>query len=771
MIRIGLFSLLIACSCSVTNSYNIIPLPLEMIQQEGKFTISAKTTVVVPEIGDDFSLSADFFIQRFKAASGITLCMVHDTGNAPANSVIFKKSENSELGNEGYMLSVSKTGAIIEAMTGNGAFYAIQSLMQLLPPEIYSPKKQRLSWCVPCVEIKDKPRYSYRGLHLDVARHFFPVEFVKRYIDMIAFHKMNTFHWHLTEDQGWRIEIKSHPKLTEIGSIRKETLIGSYYDLYPQEFDGTPHGGYYTQEEVREVVEYARQRFVTVIPEIEMPGHAMAALTAYPELSCTGGPFEVATKWGIFPDVFCPKEETFIMLEDVLKEVMELFPGEYIHIGGDECPKVRWKVCPHCQALMKREKLKNEDELQSYFMSRIEKFVSAHGRRIIGWDEILEGGLPERATVMSWRGVSGGIAAAQQRHHVIMSPITHCYLNLYQYDPYLEPLTFGDYLTLQKCYSYEPTPAELSAEEQKYILGVQGNMWCEYASTEEDVEYMVFPRAAAIAEIGWTDGAKKDYGRFAARLKAHLKRFDFYGWGYSKTMFDVLATPKTQFDEGKLYLNLQSQYDSTAIRYTLDGSVPTAKSMKYTEPVEIKGRRILKAGIFENGKLMGRIFEREYVGHKAIGAVCTLANGVTTAIPVDGLRAFVFENPGWYVRPRNAIRADGQDITLTIDLKEVQLITRITACFVNQPLYRVVAPTHITVAYSTDGENYTVLPMVSIENKEPNRRRNVEGSIDTGNITARYLSVTITNAGSPFPAGSTNEGKPSVILLDELIVE
>jgi len=771
MKKIGFYALLLAYSCSLPNTYDIIPLPVEMNPQEGRFKISDKTVVVVPSHQQDFSLAAHFFIRQFEIASGIQLCMIDDTEITPSNSIEIKLDDTQEFGNEGYALLVTKTGITIKATTGNGAFYAIQSLIQLLPPEILSPKKQRASWSVPCVEIKDKPRYPYRGLHLDVARHFFSVEFVKRYIDMIALHKMNTFHWHLTDDQGWRVEIKSHPKLTQIGSIRKETLMGSYYDLYPQQFDGTPYGGYYTQEEIKEVVEYARQRFVTVIPEIEMPGHAMAALAAYPQLSCSGGPIEVATKWGIFPDVYCTKEETFAMLEDVLSEVMELFPSEYIHIGGDECPKVRWKTCPQCQALMKREKLKDEDELQSYFIRRIEQFVSAHGRKIIGWDEILEGGLPERATVMSWRGIGGGIAAAKQGHHVIMSPISYCYLNLYQYDPYLEPLTFGDFLTLQKTYSYEPTPAELTADEQAYILGVQGNMWCEYASTCEDVEYLVFPRALAIAEIGWTAMDKKDYYHFAARLKEYIKHLDAYGLRYSKTVFDVLATPVSDIKEGKLFVKLQSQYDSTAIRYTLDGNALTAKSSPYTQPVEIQGRQTIKAGIFEQGKLLGRIFEQEYVGHKAIGALCTLNDGSVTTTPIDGIRISVFDNPGWYVKPRNGIRVDGEDLVLNIDLKEIQSIKHITACVVNQPLYRVVAPTHIMVAYSTDGENYTKLPVVAIENRNPDRRRNVEGSIDTGKITARYLTVTLTNAGSPFPPGSTNEGKTSVIIVDEIVVE
>ncbi len=766
-----------ACSTSSPNVYNVIPLPQQMEPKEGKFVLDGKTTITIPAENKDFRMAADFLAQRIELASGIKLSIVEGDRAVVANSmppktIWFVQSDRSDFGKEGYTLSVTKDGIKVEAQTGNGAFYAIQTILQLLPPEILSSQKQNVAWTIPCVEVKDAPRYSYRGMHLDAARHFFSVDFIKRYIDMMALHKMNTFHWHLTDDQGWRIEIKSHPKLTEIGSKRKETLVGSYYDEYPQVYDGKPYDGYYTQEDVKAVVEYARQRFITVIPEIEMPGHAMAALSAYPELSCTGAQIEVSPKWGIFPDIFCPKEETFKLLEDVLTEVMGLFPSEYIHLGGDECPKIRWKECKHCQALIKKEKLKNEEELQSYFMSRMEKFVSSHGRRIIGWDEILDGGLPEEATVMSWRGIKGGIAAAQQKHYVIMTPTTHCYLDYYQYDPYFESVTIGNFTPLQKTYSFEPTPEELSHEEQQYILGVQGNMWNEYNATSTDVESDVFPRALAIAEIAWTNKDKKDFYDFARRLKAHFAYLDALGVTYSKTMFDVLVTPEYNAETSHLMVKLQSQYDTTAIRYTTDGSMPNKSSSIYSTPLEINGRVTLKAGLFENGKLIGRIFEREYVGHKALGAVCKVeGDTATTLIPVDGLRASVFENPGWYPKPRNMVRADGADLTLTLDLKQSTPISRVTAGLVNQPLYRVVAPTEIMVAYSDDGQTFTTFPAAKIENKEPNRRRNVEGSTTLSNVTARYLKVTLKNAGSPFPTGSTNEGKPSVILLDELIVE
>jgi len=373
----------------------------------------------------------------------------------------------------------------------------------------------------------------------------FPIAYIKRYIDMIALHKMNRFHWHLTEDQGWRIEISKYPRLTEIGAFRKETLIG-HGGRRPFEFDGKRYGGFYTKEEVKEIVEYARTKFITVIPEIEMPGHAMAALASYPELGCTGGPYEVQTRWGVFEDVYCAgKEETFTFLENVLTEVMELFPSEYIHVGGDECPKTQWEKCPLCQQRIKEEGLKNEHELQSYFIQRIEKFVLSKGKKIIGWDEILEGGLAPEATVMSWRGTTGGIEAAKQKHDVIMTPYTYVYLDYYQCEPQGEPLAIGGYLPIEKVYSYNPMPEELTPEEQKHILGVQGNLWSEYLSTPEHMEYMAYPRMFAVAESGWTPDRLKDFEDFLARFEILKKRYDNVGINYFKGEYrDIRAQNK-----------------------------------------------------------------------------------------------------------------------------------------------------------------------------------------------------------------------------------
>jgi len=430
----------------------------------------------------------------------------------------------------------------LKRLSPTGIFYALQTLYQLLPADIYGKNRSDIKkWEIPCVNIEDAPRFSYRGLHLDVCRHFFPVEFIKKYIDAMAIHKLNRFHWHLTDDQGWRIEIKKYPLLTEIGSQRPETLIGHYYENMPQQFDNKTYGGYYTQDEAREIVKYAASKFITVIPEIEMPGHAMAAIAAYPYLSCTQKPLNVATKWGVFDDVFCTRETNFTFLEDVLSEIMAIFPSEYIHIGGDECPKTRWKNCPDCQARIKKLKLKDEHELQSYFIQRIEKFVNAQGRKIIGWDEILEGGLAPNATVMSWRGIDGGIAAAKSGHNVIMTPMSHCYFDFYQAEPATEPTAIGGYVPLIKVYDFEPVPKVLTAEEAKYIIGAQANVWTEYITSASHVEYMAYPRASALSEVLWTNPENKNWTRFSANMLNAFDRFKALDINASKAFFDINA--------------------------------------------------------------------------------------------------------------------------------------------------------------------------------------------------------------------------------------
>ncbi len=477
---------------------------------DGAYTLTPETVIFVS--AESRSIG-EYLSGLLAPATGLKL-VVEETEQLDKRTGIALRiySDKSDHGPEGYTLSVLNDRVVIEAFAPAGLFYGCQTLRQLLPAAIESREKaEGVDWIVPVVEIEDKPRYLWRGMHLDVGRHFFPISFIKRYIDLLALHKMNRFHWHLTDDQGWRVEIEKYPKLTEIGAWRKGE-------------GGAGYGGSYTQDEVREVVEYARQRFIAVVPEIEMPGHAQAALASYPELSCTGGPFEVWTEWGISSEVFCAGDDAiFEFLENVLAEVVDLFPGEYIHVGGDECPKGRWRACEKCQMRIEAEGLKDEDELQSYFIKRISRFLAAKGRRLIGWDEILEGGLAQGATVMSWRGTEGGIAAVKVGHDVVMSPYSHCYFDYKHDDAPDEPGRLG-VIALETVYSYDPTPAELTPEEAKHVLGSQGNVWTEGMRTEKEVEQMVFPRLCALAEVVWSPQVLRDWSDFKERLRVYGER-------------------------------------------------------------------------------------------------------------------------------------------------------------------------------------------------------------------------------------------------------
>lgn len=512
---------------NMPEKYSVIPKPAELVMARGSFVIDAKTELTVSPLNDQTVLPADFLAGMLRKSASVPMPVKEDAGEGRNRIIMIIDTTASEK-SEGYTLSVTNRNIVLKSPSAAGLFRGVQTIRQLLPPEVETEGglAGEAAATVPGCYIEDAPRFSYRGMHLDVSRHFFTVEEVKRYLDIMALHKFNVFHWHLTDDQGWRIEIKKYPELTTVGSQRSETLVG-HGGRPPFTFDGTPHGGYYTHEQVKEIVKYASDRFITVIPEIEMPGHAVAALASYPWLSCTGKRLDVQTRWGVFDDVFCAGKDTvFAFLEDVLDEVTGLFPSEYIHIGGDECPKVRWETCPACQKRIRDEGLEDEHELQSWFITRMENYLSTLGRKIIGWDEILEGGLAPGATVMSWRGISGGIQAARMNHDVIMTPTTHMYLDYYQTEPAGEPLAIGGYLPLERVYSFEPLPDELTAEEQKYILGLQGNVWTEYISDISHLEYMAFPRAFAISETGWTPAMKKDFEEFLARLEVQKARYD-----------------------------------------------------------------------------------------------------------------------------------------------------------------------------------------------------------------------------------------------------
>ncbi|KPK87342.1 MAG: hypothetical protein AMS27_02575 [Bacteroides sp. SM23_62_1] len=512
---------------TVSEFPSIIPAPVSMLIGKGQFTITPQTQIAYPGENSEIRKIGEYLNELVNEYAGFYLSLI-ELDNAGANCISLQTGDFPDLGQEGYNLKSSKKGVQITAGQPNGLFYGIITLWQLFPTN-----QVENTLAIPAVEIMDKPRYKWRGAHLDVCRHFFSVEFVKKYIDILARHKLNMFHWHLTEDQGWRIEINKYPLLTEVGAWRDETVIGRPRRNTPVQFDGIRHGGFYTQDEIRDVIQYAANRYITVIPEIEMPGHAQAAIAAYPELGCTGEKVSVRTTWGISPYIYNVEDETFEFLENVLSEVIDLFPSQYIHIGGDEARKDQWEASKRIQQQIKDLGLQNEDELQSYFIKRIEKFINSKGKNLIGWDEILEGGLAPNATVMSWRGISGGIEAAREGHDVIMSPTTHCYFDYYQsQNREQEPLAIGGYLPVDTVYAFEPTPAELSEEETKHILGVQANVWTEYISTTEGVEYMLLPRLCALSEIAWSPKEIRDWEDFRARLNTQVKRYETMGWNY-----------------------------------------------------------------------------------------------------------------------------------------------------------------------------------------------------------------------------------------------
>ncbi len=529
---IGVVSILFSCKEPVPRPVvRIIPLPAEVTDQEGLFTLSNSNKIEINSESDQMRQLASFLTVHTEKYYGFSNAVVTaETGDK--GSVFLKLDENLKLGKEDYNLSVSSDGVQIEAATPNGLFYGIQTLIQLMP----STPKQVNEIILPGVEIKDSPRFSWRGLHLDVSRHFMPKEFILKYLDYMAMHKLNTFNWHVADDQGWRIEIKKYPRLTEIGSVRKTTMIGHINN--PTGVDTIPSGGYYSQNDVREIVAYASQRFITIVPGIGMPGHALAALAAYPELGCTGVPYEVATRWGTFNDVYCPgKEGTYTFIKDVIAEMTTLFPGRYIHIGGADCSEIRWEKCPQCQLKMKTDSMGNVHDLHNYIVRRIGRTLDSLGRDMVGWDEIVKDTLITKAVVMSWRGQTGGIEAIKRKLQTVMSPAKFCNFDQYQTNPKGEPLAVGGLLTLEQVYNFEPVPEDLSRQEARYIIGAQANVWTQYMKTPEFVEYMVFPRVAALSEVLWSTKESRNYPWFKKRMLEQIKRYDAEGIRYCKTEF------------------------------------------------------------------------------------------------------------------------------------------------------------------------------------------------------------------------------------------
>lgn len=600
-----LFSLSAMAQNGKTPDINLIPLPVKVENRPGFFKINADTRLV-----SDPSLEGitDLFASMLNAPSGYKL--LHE--NSHGNGIHFdiNSAYNKTLGEEGYILDVTPTRINISANKPAGLFYGMQSLIQLLPKEVESSVKvKEEDWTVPCVKITDYPRFAWRGLMLDVSRHYFPKESVKKYIDQLAKYKMNVFHWHLTDDQGWRIEIKSLPELTAIGAWRAPR-VGTWWTREPRApNEATTYGGFYTQEDVKEIVKYAQERFVTILPEIDVPGHSLAALAAYPNLSCTGGPFNVNVGNAFYTkedNALCPgNEQSFAFMDKVITELAALFPGQYIHIGGDECYKGFWKNCEKCRKRMTDEKLKTVEELQSYFIKRMEKIITSKGKKMIGWDEILEGGLAPEATVMSWRGTQGGINAAKMNHPVIMAPSNNCYLDLYQGDPAGEPPTYSR-LTLNTCYNFEPIPAEVT--DQSLILGAQACLWTESVPTYRHAEYMTWPRAFALSEVFWSPKTAKNWNGFIHRMEANMARYDVANVNYARSVYDAAIRPIKKTADKPMRITLTKELEDLDIYYTFDGTYPDHFSPKYTDTLHIpKGADTFRMITYRNNKAIGKM--------------------------------------------------------------------------------------------------------------------------------------------------------------------
>lgn len=590
----------------VSSEVNIIPRPRNFFMGDSHFKVKKDTKIVLQIKNEELKKLSDYLASTLRRITGFEIPIVfYDEAREVNGDFIFSLTKVRNKSDEAYQFEYRGGNYLLQANTGKGIFYGIQTLIQLIPQEVLTAENQG-QFSIPGMNLTDSPRFAYRGMMLDVSRHFFPKEFVLKFLDLLAMYKFNTFHWHLTDDNGWRIEIKEYPKLTEIAAWRVDREEFHWREREaPKPGEEATYGGSYSQEEVKEIIQYAQDRYITIIPEIEMPGHTSEVFAAYPELSCTGKKMQVSpgAYWPI-TEIFCAgKEETFAFIENVLDEVIELFPSEYIHIGGDEATKTRWEQCPHCQARIREEGLKDEHELQSYFIKRIEKYVLSKGKKIIGWDEILEGGLAPEATVMSWRGMEGGIKAAEQGHDVIMTPTSHCYFDYYQADSDFEPLAIGGFTTLKKVYSFEPVPPELSEEEAKHVLGAQGNLWTEYIATPEHAEYMAIPRMLALAEVLWSPERKRNFKHFNRRLQSHFKRFDLLDINYAKGSFKVDILAETDSVSGVTKVKLESEIWETKIYYTIDGSLPDTIASLYQAPFEVQKNTVIKAAINENGKI------------------------------------------------------------------------------------------------------------------------------------------------------------------------
>ena len=753
----------------IAQNISIIPQPQSLETRKGQVTLNRQTPIVLSDEAD--RPAADFLNQYIQQIYGFVLPVTNETSKRTSIQLVTRKFITAPA-TDAYQLESDASGVRIEGDTYAGTFHGIQTLIQLLPATKVS------SFRIPFVSIQDAPRFGYRGMHLDVSRHFFSVDFVKKYIDLLALHKMNYFHWHLTDDQGWRIEIKKYPRLTQIGGWRNGTIIGRFPGTGN---DSLRYGGFYTQEQIKDVVAYAAKRHITVVPEIELPGHASAAIAAYPILSCFpmestepnretawAGPRtgkQVQQAWGVFDDVFCAgKETTFEFLQDVMDEVLTLFPSKLIHVGGDECPKVNWKRCPMCQIRMKENGLKDEHELQSYFISRMEKYLNSKGREIIGWDEILEGGLAPNAAVMSWRGEEGGIAAAKQKHKVVMTPGGWVYFDHTQ-SLSEDSVTIGGFTPIEKVYGYDPVPPQLSAEEATYIMGAQANLWTEYIKNTRKAEYMLLPRLSALSEVLWTNKAAKSWEDFQKRLLIQFRRFDLWKVNYSRAYFDLQATVKPG-DNGKLSWELSTKQPGAVIQYKehpgsgWSGKKNGAKA--YQRPLEVDQSTAITAW---SGQ--GNPITQTFQFSKTTGKPIRLTNEPAGNYPGDGAFTLVngVINTRGLGRSREFLGFEGKDCEATIDLLSEQKIEQVVVHSLAQGGSWVYPPSKVDVFYSNDGETFQAAPDQQLINHFPDGR-SIEVNIP-GGVRTRYLKVIVHNFGI-IPDGMAGAGHGAWLFVDEI---
>ena len=757
-----------ACSekRTLNSDYEIIPKPLDVnCKGDASFLLKDGVAVIYPENNQKMQDNAEFLVDYVEKQTGVKLT---SHAGMPVDGAICLTLDLNDDNAEAYKLIVNDKRVCISGASEAGVFYGIQTLRKSLPVA------QDINVNLSAVEIYDKPRFAYRGAMLDVARHFYTVDEVKTFIDMLALHNINRFHWHLTDDQGWRIEIKKYPKLMSVASERKETVVGRWYSGI---YDGKPYGGYYTQDELRDVIDYAAKRHITIIPEVDLPGHMQAALTAYPELGCTGGPYEVRTIWGVSQDVLCVGNDfTLQFVKDVLSEVADIFPSEYIHIGGDECPKVRWEKCPKCQERIKSLGLKSdakhtkEQRLQSYMIQEAAKYLKEKGKRIIGWTEILEGGLVPDATLMSWIGESGGIEAAHQHHDVIMTPNTYLYFDYYQSKKVEdEPLAIGGYLPIEKTYNYEPMPKELTKEEQQYIKGVQANLWTEYIPVFSQVQYMVLPRLGAAAEVQWTDPSKKDYKDFLRRVPHLVAVYDCYGWNYATHVYDVNVDMKADTVNHVLNVQLSTMADDP-IYYTLDGQDPTEKSLKYTKPFTIDQSVVLKTMAVHPDRTSKISVDTIRFNKATLKPVVLLQPNESRFSPdgpvvlVDGRNGnYSFDTGAW-------LTVAGNDLEAVINMQaETILRSASVHVYVRKDAWLFDAR-GFSVSVSSDNKNYKEVASQEYKQmQESDSDGIIEHELSFDPCKATYVKIKVISEKS-MPDWHWDAGKAPFLLVDEIIL-